>query len=260
MLAAAARDCHSVALFFRTDAHSATFEQEPRCVLDGEGSGLDHPAAVRFHPSGEFLAVVNRQGGGGVSLYRCEQIDGDFRVESTPSQGIWEDDFLKCGLAAPHDVDFSGDGACMVVNHKRFFMNERAQGESDLSIFACGDSTPISLEQAPQFVELAGNTCLHSVACNPVGPFFAVSNERDAVEIYQWRSEESSVSRIGAISIDRAGGLEGPKGVAFTSDGDTLVVTTVLNQVLFFRDWADTQGDRETPAHAGAGSPAQSGD
>ena len=256
MLVTAARDGDSVALFFRTDAHSATFEQEPRCVLDGEGSGLDHPAAVRFHPSGEFLVVVNRQGGRGISLYRCEQVHDDFRVEPTPSQCISEDDFLKCGLAAPHDVDFSGDGAYMVVNHKRFFMNERAQGESGLSIFACGDSSPISLERAPRCVELAGNTCLHSVAYNPAGPFFAVSNERDAVEVYQWRAHESSVSRIGSISIDRAGGLEGPKGVAFTSDGDALVVTTVLNQVLFFRDWRDRQGDRDPLAHARVGRPA----
>ena len=78
-----------------------------------------------------------------------------------------------------------------------------------------------------------------SVAWNPVGPYFAVANEGGEVEIYRWHSAESSASRIGTISIDRARAKEGPKGVAFTSDdGAELVVSTVLHQVLFFRDWA----------------------
>ena len=244
ILAAAARESHSVALFFRADRRSAVFEQEPRCVLSGDGAGINNPAGVSFHPSGEFIAVANRKGDRCITLHRCEQTQDDFRLESTPFQCVSEDDFLKHGLAAPHDVDFSGDGAYMVVCHTRFFKNEYPQGESGLSILVCGDTSPISLDRAPKFTELTGRAPLHSVACNPASPFFAVSNERHSIEVYQWRSEESSVSRIGTISIDRAGDRENPKGVAFTSDGDELIVTTTLNQVLFFRHWADHESAR----------------
>ena len=239
ILAAAARDAHAVALFFRPDTRSAVFEQEPRCVVTGDGSVISNPASVSFHPSGEFLAIANRMGGGGITLHRCEQAPDHVRLEETPFQCISEDDFLEYGLSAPHAVDFSGDGAHMIVSHKRYFKSDRQQAESGLSVFGCIDTPPVRVDPLPKYTTHAGQACLHSVAWNPVGPYFAVANEGGEVEIYQWHSAESSASRIGTISIDRARGKEGAKGVAFTSDdGAELVVSTVLQQVLFFRDWA----------------------
>ena len=237
MLVAAARQDQSISVFVRSEDRPDVFELKPSWVIRGEESGLGFPAGVAFHPTGKFLAVANRQSGSSIALYRRHGLSGDREFDSTPFQSITEQELLKHGLAAPHGLDFSPDGKSLIVTHKRFLKTERPEGESGVSIFPCKAKPDIGLDSAPSCTMRIGGSCVHSVAFHPSGEFFAITKERLGVEVFKWRPTTKSISQIESIRIFRAGHGQGAKGLAFTSDGAQLAVTTTLDEVLFFSKW-----------------------
>jgi len=237
MLAAAAREGQSVSIFVRSEDRPDAFEAKPSWIMRGEESGLGFPAGIAFHPTGEWLAVANRKNGSGITLYRRHSSSGGRNFDSTPFQSITEEELLKHGLAAPHGLDFSPDGKSLIVTHKQFFKTERPQGESGVSIFQWKAKPDVGLDSTPTYTLPYGGSCAHSVAFHPSGEIFAITSEFSGVEVYQWRPTTKFISQIDTISIFRGRQSESSKGVAFTSDGEQLAVTTMLDEVLFFSEW-----------------------
>jgi len=236
MLAAAAREDHSVSIFMRSKTQPNTFEAKPAWTIRGVASRLRFPAGVSFHPGGECLAVTNRQNSG-ITLFRIRRERDGCSIDFVPFQTISESDLLPLGLAAPHGVTFSPDGAFLMATHKRFYKTRNPDGASALTCFRWHTTPDLGLDPVPIYTALRGNSCLHSVAFHPSGRFFALTDESADVEVFEWRPQELSVRQVDRISIFRCGHSEGPKGVAFTSDGKQLAVTTVCDQVLSFSNW-----------------------
>jgi len=226
---AVGRDSYSLSAFEIVHGKSDAVDSKPLYSVTGEKHGLCYPAGVAIHPCGEWLAVANRLRVG-ISLYRISGINGQF--ESSPFQFITEEELSIHELAAPHGLDFSPDGKSLIVVHNRFAMNKNSKGESGIAVFQCRNNTNSGLNPNPSFIYPYGCTRLHSVAVHPSGCIVAVSNSLAGVDLFDWLPEQSIMSKRDTFSFFRH--EEGPKGVAFTSDGKQLAVTTALDEVLFF--------------------------
>ena len=242
MLAAAARDAHSVSIFVRKTEQPIDYDVAEACLIHGAESRLGFPAGVSFHPNGEYLGVANRGNGGGITLYRLGCHGDGSDINPVLVQSIGEEDLLTHDLAAPHDVDFSPDGAFLFVTHKRFFETQNPRGKSGVSIFRCHTSPEVRIDPNPKYVSLHDQDFLHSVAVHPSGRYFSVINERKNIEVFAWRADNASVVQVDSIPIFKSGQVEGAKGVAFTSDGKQLAVTTALDQILLYSNWKTSPG------------------
>jgi 6-phosphogluconolactonase (cycloisomerase 2 family) len=243
-LAAVAREDHSVSIFRRSKADALAFEAKPICTLKGPDSHVRYPAALRFHPSGDYLAVANRQHSG-VTLHRFDRNSGFFA--NAPHQMVSEADLLKHGLAAPHGLDFTPDGKYLVVVHKRFLGTDNPDGVSAITFYRW-DEASARLEDEPIHVTAKAQVPLHSASFHPSGRFFAVSEERRDVEVFEWRPSIARIRQVDSISIFRCGYRDGPKGACFTADGKSIAVTTLCDQVLYYSDWGRA-GSFAAPAH-----------
>jgi WD40 repeat protein len=235
VLAAVAREDHSISIFARSKDHANRFEPEPIATLRGDESKVRFPAGISFHPNGKCLAVANRQAFG-ITLYRIQEKGENFSVDRVPFQTISEDDLVALGIAAPHGIDFTSDGQILMVAHKTFFKTENKGGDSAVTFFRWR-SAPEACDPKPCFTYLRGQMNLHSIAAHPSGRYFAVTDEGTNVEIFEWLPEEASARLVDRISIFRCGHSEGTKGATFTRDGKQIVVTTEADQVLCYSNW-----------------------
>jgi len=228
-LVAVAREAHSLSMFVLHDRNSNGIEAKRLWSVCGEECGLNFPVAVAIHPSGKWLAVANRVRKG-ITLYRNSGSSGQF--DSTPFQIITEEDLSNHGLAAPQGLDFSPNGKSLIVVHKRFFKTMHPKGESGLSIFKWRTETDFGLDPHPSFILPYGSSLLHQVAFHPSDDIVAVSIEKAGVDVFNWLPEQETMSKLDTLSIFKIG--KGAKGLAFTREGEQLVITTELNEVLFF--------------------------
>ena len=232
MLAAAAREDHSVPIFKRSKSDRNSFEAVPALILRGDESRVRYPAGLSFHPNGQCLGVANRQTNG-ITLYRyCP----DRGFDAVPFQVISENDLVARGIAAPHDVEFSPDGALLFVIHKQFYKTRDARGTSAITCFRW-QTAAARLDPEPIHTSLRGNICLHSISIHPSGRYVAVSDESADVEIFEWDANVSTLKPVDRLSIFRCGHPEGPKGVCFTNDGKQLATATVCDEILCFAGW-----------------------
>lgn len=234
LLAAAAREGQSVAIFEQCKGQIGTFETKALLTMKGPECQLGFPSGIAFHPSGDWFAVVNRGGGSGITLYPNHKGPSRKSFESVPFQSITETDLLAHNLAAPHGLAFSQDGTWLIVTHKQFFKTDHPEGNSAISIFRCRTQSDIGLDPEPCGIFSYEQACVHSVAFHPDGEIVAVTNEAADIDILRWEEKKNSFQKIRVIPILRGMMEEGPKGISFTSDGQQLAVTTVLNQVLFY--------------------------
>jgi len=228
-VAAVGREAHSLSIFAIRDQNLKDIEAKLIWSAHGKEYELSFPAGVAIHPSGKWLAVANRKRTG-ITLYRNSGLDGQF--DSIPFQIITDEDLSIHDLAAPHGLDFSPDGKSLIVAHGRFFKTKDPKGESGLAIFKCRNDPNLGLDPHPKFIFPYGQSPLHSVAFHPSGGLVAVTNSEAEVDVFDWLPEHKTMKKRDSISFFRIG--QGPKGVAFTRDGDQIAVTTVLNEVLFF--------------------------
>lgn len=232
ILSAAGRDSEALSFYAREPGGSGAFSAEPVAVLVGAESALAAPAGVAFHPSGEWLAVVNRKVHG-VTFYRCSGAGLGFQIDEVPIQVVAEEDLLRRGMSPPHDMDFSNDGSFLAVSHKRY--GQESKGRSGVSVLKVRSAQGAGVDPEPIFQIDQGEDLLHSAAWQPSGDVVAFTDERKQVSLFTWDPQRSSLIPTGVIQVYQEGRLEGPKGLAFTSDGRYLGVSTVLDQVLFYK-------------------------
>ena len=116
--------------------------------------------------------------------------------------------------------------------HKQFFKNENPKGESALTTFACRSAPNLGVEPDPIEVINYGDSRLHALALHPSGGKIAMAQERAGVKVLNRSSGKVRADEVERYSVLQV--RDGAKGVAFTRDGKQLVVTTPINEVLFF--------------------------
>lgn len=238
MLAAVAREAHSISLFARNTERLDWFATKPTYTIQGEECGLSFPSGVAYHPTGQWLVVANRYSQG-ITCYRKRGPASDASFESVPFQTISENELLANDLAPPHGVDFSPDGRFLLIAHDKFRSLAHIQGESGLSVFRCNAAPGIGIDPNQFYPLFKGLFRPHATAFHPSGNFFAVAKQLLGVEVFQWHHETRTATSIATIPLLQAGQSksQGAKGVSFTRDGEQLVVTTQFDEVLFFSKW-----------------------
>lgn len=198
--------------------------------LCGSDDGLEHPADLALHPSGRWLAVANRVAAG-LSLYTIQ----DESNETPPSLSVRlsTPSLNTLGLAAPHGVAISNCGRFMFLTHKPYHKNLEDSGRSAVSVFACGAECPSVEQMQPIATYDYDHAQLHHIAVHPTSSLIAITNSQGDADLLGWDPETHTLEHRGAIDIYRVG--EGAKGIAFTPSGEHVMITTELNEVLFFK-------------------------
>lgn len=211
---------------------AADGEVQPAIIwtISGREHGLYNPADLALHPSKQWLAVANRRQLGLSFLRFSDTAD---LSNPTVAGSIDIPTLNGHGLAAPHGVAFSSDGDFMFVTHKRFFQSRGDRGHSALSVFATADGSLPHGGVAPLAVLDYQLQSLHHVACHPSLDIVAITNSRGTIDVLEWSRRDLKLTQLAAILAFRIG--EGVKGVAFTRDGAYIMVTSELNEILFFR-------------------------
>ncbi|WOJ98289.1 hypothetical protein R0137_06890 [Congregibacter brevis] len=199
-------------------------------VVRDPAHGLDHPADVAIHPGGQWLAVANRMAAG-LTFFRIE--DPNLQEAPNHSSQIDTPSLNLLGLGAPHGVAFSQCGTVMYVTHKPYFNNPSDTGQSAVSVFSCNSAPPDSSPWDPLAIYDCGCAELHHVAAHPSEWLLCVTNSQGNAEILEWCPDNAAIKQRGFIDVHRIG--EGAKGVAFTNSGEHIMVTTELNEILFFK-------------------------
>lgn len=198
-------------------------------TISGRDYSLHNPADLAFHPSGEWMAVANRRNHG-VSFLRFRSPAG---IDPPFLEGSLDLEALNThGVAAPHGVAFSAGGELMFVTHKRYFGGPEDTGRSALTVFPTGHGPALGERAVPLVIRDYQLQSLHHVACHPTRNIVAVTNSLGTIDIYAWRTEPFCLELLAAVPAFRIG--EGIKGIAFTRDGAFMVVTSELNEILFF--------------------------
>jgi hypothetical protein len=199
-------------------------------VVSGPANGLDHPADVALHPGGQWLAVANRMVAG-LAFFRMK----DPSLQKAPDYSS-QIDTLSLNLldvGAPHGVAFSPCGNFMYVTHKPYFNNPSDTGQSAVSVFSCNSTPPDGSRWEPVPIYDCGSAELHHVAAYPNEWLLCITNSQGDAEIFEWCPDNATIEHRGSIDIYRIRG--GGKGIAFTNSGEHIMVTTELNEILFFK-------------------------
>lgn len=225
----AGREAHALTMYTVSDGLKPLKEATMEWSVSGEKHGLSFPAGVDVHPSGDWIAVANRNHFG-VTLYAFDQNVG--KMESEPFQSIMDDDLATFNLSAPHTIDFSPDGNFLFVANKRFHKADKSRGNSALSVFECLPSPEKGVNPTPIFIRDYGDRFVHSVAVHAQNELVAVSDNYGPVELLKWLPSKKEVQLLKSYSFFRVG--QGAKGVMFDRISDQLAVTTEMHDVLFY--------------------------
>lgn len=192
-------------------------------TIQGASNGLEAPAAVAYHPGGNYVAVANRMSHG-ISIYKRSE-DGFLKK---PVQILGEMELLDKRLPSPQGLEFSPDGKYLIALHKRFFRSPH-QADSALAVFKWSDNR---LDENPVHIKGYENSDLHLVSFHPSGKTVAVAYEKEGVDILKWDAENVTLDFEYNIPLIPIG--DGAKGIGFAPDGNHVVTSTDLNKVLFF--------------------------
>jgi len=200
--------------------------------VKGEHYKLGYPAGIAFHPSGEWIGVANRSKNG-ITIYRKDCRKGQF--DTTPAHILSEDYLAKYNLSAPHGLTFSPDGNFLIITHKRFFRTGQGDDKkSSISIFKWSSDKGLENSPSPLFIHryINQNPALHLVTYHPSENIIAVSYSFAGADVYRWNPEKNELVKTDSIEIFKI--RTGAKGISFTKDGQQLVLTTDLGEILFF--------------------------
>jgi 6-phosphogluconolactonase (cycloisomerase 2 family) len=198
-------------------------------TVSGRDNGLDNPADLALHPSGEWIAVTNRMGSG-ICILRLGEARG-----SSPPELVHSIDVSKLnsyGLAAPHGAAISPDGAYMFVTHKRYSKGRSDTGNSSVSVFSTEVQCPTDESWTPVAIKDYKSADLHHIACHPLLDIIALTSSTGDIEVLSWDREANALETIASIDVFRLG--EGVKGISFMKNGEHLVITSELDEILFF--------------------------
>lgn len=229
-VAAASRESNRVVLYQMDDMEACTLHHKPRCIL--KSSAIDSPASLAFSPCSQILAVCNRKGGSGITFYRqLKHKQGAY--SHNPFLEITEDKLLEYGLSAPHGMAFSPDGNSFAVVHKRYTAD--AKGKSALAIFERTEDPVTGVSFFPSWIDFLAFSGLHSIDFHPSSRHLAITDGGFTVKIYSLNQRTGRYAHSFDIPVKISKKRsEGAKGVAFSSDGKCLAVTTMEPSVLIY--------------------------
>jgi len=232
VLAAASRNSNAVTFYKRMNANSCHFETKPFYKMKGKEAGLYQPTGICYSPKGDLIAVCNRMGGSGVTLYSLNQ-KSMVPFKSVPHTKVTEDRFLTHEISAPHGLAFSHDGSHITTVHKRYFKNDKGCGFCALSNIPINGNSVDFKRIHYHFYD--DKSHLHSINYHPSGEYMIVSDcSSSEVVIHKKEAESGQFFPHSSLYIDKKGGYEGPKGVAFSTCGRFFALTTVLNEVFIY--------------------------
>lgn len=192
---------------------AAIVEESPLGSIEGEISLLNRPEGIAFSPSGDCLAIASFHGNQ-VLFFRT----------FNSSQPIFVLNLPTGSLQYLHDVAFSPDGdhfaiACRYSNKVMVF-KKNASGFYD---------------EEP-FVEIKGSSAklkgINAIKYHPNGKFLGVCDlPGNKIALYRY-SEDSYEKLPCQIIRSSRNTLNGPDGLAFSSDGNLLAVTSHENNSL----------------------------
>jgi len=236
-LAASSRDSDSAVIFQRLNSEDIQFKTNPVWSVRGGESGIKKCDSIAFSPDDQLIAVLSRMGGTGITFYERFEQKGSFK--KTPTQQITEAMLLQQDISAPHGLTFSPDGKLLAVVHSRF--RGQAEGFSALAIFEKSDNINELFNPLPVFVDYSGSTWFHSVAFHPSGQYLGVTvaKKNSRVLIYEKSPNSNDFHLYKTFTIDSSGSVS-LKGIAFSSSGESLVVTTEPKAYVFEVDFIES--------------------
>lgn len=229
--AAAGRNSHTIA-FYRKKGEE--FEKNLYHKIRGPKSYLNLPSGISFSPTDNLIAVTNRLGPSTICFY--EQLSKEGYYNQSPVFEITEEMLKPYDLSAAHGVSFSQDGNTVALVHKKPYGD--SVGRSAIVILE-KDLEQEKVVFAVSSIIDFGDECLHSISIHPSGEYIALAHEREDIMIFRKDIETHIFTPYRTISVDKKGNLEGPKGVAFSRQGDSLAITTVESAVLIYKVWME---------------------
>ncbi|MCP5508262.1 MAG: WD40 repeat domain-containing protein [Chlamydiales bacterium] len=227
-LAVASRDNNSIVIFQRK---GDMFHEQPYWVFDGAGTKLNMPAGLSFSPDGKTMGVANRAGNDSV-LFFSTSSKKKMRCTSKPFQVITNSELLEHEIAATHAIAFAPDGNHVALVNKR--TNCNGGGKSALVILEKSQDKKNNIRYYPVYFELYGVECLHSINYHPSGKYLGVTHEREDVWIYEQVEGTSEFRHVFSIGVDKKGNFEGSKGVAFSPDGKSIAISTMVPEIIVY--------------------------
>ena len=104
---------------------------------------------------------------------------------------------------------------------------------SGISIFKTKDVYEDPFKCKPFLIQKDGSESIHSIAFNPKdNNIIACTNEYKGLEIYRLDLENKRLLLKDRIKLFQIG--QGAKGICFTRDGKFIVITTEMNEILFY--------------------------
>jgi WD40 repeat protein len=237
MLAAVAREDHSLSIFHKSEPQHPLDSISHKVLIKGSKTDLNFPASVSFDPRGQQLAVANRQTTG-ISIFKVPDVASECTLNLRPKQVISEHELVQNGMAAPHGLSFSTDGNFLVVLHKRYYLTENPQGKHGISVFRSRPNSRLGIYPTPIVMFEVSDSSLHSISFHPDNQYFAIAGEKNKIDLYQWQptaEPKDMIRQLPSIIVGNLG-VE-VKGVSFSADGTQLAACTTNDQVIIFSDW-----------------------
>ena len=217
------------AIHFSTAQSNANIiDKKPITVIEQHESGINHPEGIAFSSSGDFIAVANALGNT-ITFYK--KLD-DTTYETTPYFTLKNP---EAQLSYPHDLSFSPDGYYLAVANSLGTVNIYKKNP-DCSFY---DLSPAAIIKC----DLSTLKNPHAVKYSPVENIIAVADVlKNIVSLYRYQNEKYEQIPYQIIQ-DSNGILNKPDGLAFSSDGELLAVTSHANHsVVFYQQIPNSQG------------------
>lgn len=198
-----------------------------------KGSG--NPMSLAFTPDHKYLAISCRGNKEFVLFYKINKY-GQFKQASFLN--ISNKFLEEYHLAGPKGLSFSQDGNLLATIHQRY--TDQEIGLSAVTIFRKEKDKKKGYIYRVHSIIYFGDENLNGLSFHPSGNYLAVLSELNHVRIFERVPGSNSFLEAGQFSIEQA---ECCQEVAFSPNGDCMVVSTTEPTLLFFHievDHAET--------------------
>ncbi len=204
--------CFFVLLLPVTFLHAIMIEKLTIRSIEGSASLLNRPEGIAFSPCGNFVAIANSLSNN-VLFFRTSDCLSQ-NVQALPI-------FVLTNTFAsyPHDLDFSPDGAHLAIasrNNNLILLHKR-NAESGFY-----DHEPFAVIEGSQ----ASLVNINAVKYSPCGNCLGVCDVKgNQIALFRYRGDEYEPIPYQVLQ-EHIDILDRPDGLAFSSDGKLLAVTS----------------------------------
>lgn len=202
----------------------------PSGSIIGAQSLLQRPEGIAFTPDGNYVAIANAAANNILFFLTstCSTLNN-----SGPPAFILNSS--NTSLSYPHDIDFSPNGSHLAVasgDSNRVTIHQKNEDDGYYS------QTPLAILNGSDASVIAVNAVKYS----PTGKCLAVCDlQGHKILLYRYQDDNYELLPYQVIQ-DSIETLDRPDGVAFSSDGSLLVVTSHgTHSVLIYERLADTE-------------------